>query len=163
MKEWFNNLQTRERNLVLGAALVLAALIVYLLIWEPVTKKVAHLDSSVKAQQAQLTWMQQASQEIKTLQRGSSTQPTSNQGASLINAVERSAKETGINDSVTRTEPQGSNKITVELHDTEFDRLIDWIGILTRRYNARITQFNANRTDIKGHVDARFILSREAS
>ncbi|RUM94919.1 MAG: hypothetical protein DSZ28_00700 [Thiothrix sp.] len=163
MKEWFNNLQTRERNLVLGLALILAVLLIYLLLWEPVTKKVAGLENSVNAQQAQLTWMQQASQEIMALQKGTRPQATSNQGTSLINAVESSAKNTGIRDTITRTEPQGSDKITVELHSTEFDRLVDWIGVLTNQYNAQITQFSASRTDAKGRVDARFILSRESS
>ncbi len=163
MKEWFNNLQTRERNWVLGTALILAVLLVYLLLWEPVTKKVTHLKNAVHAQQNQLTWMQQANQEIKALQAGSGDQPILNQGTSLINAVESSAKQTGIRETVTRIEPQGSDKISVELRATEFDRLIDWIGLLTNQYDAKITQFSASRTDAKGRVDARFILSRKSS
>jgi len=163
MKEWFNNLQTRERNLVLGAALILAALIIYLLLWEPTAKKVAGLKNAVNTQQTQLAWMQQASQEIKALQQGPRPLSTSDQGISLINAVESSAKKTGLSETITRTEPQGSDKITVELRGTEFDRLVDWIGVLTNQYSAQVTQFNASRTDTKGRVDARFILSREAS
>ena len=163
MKEWFNSLQTRERNLVLGAALILAALIIYLLLWEPTAKKVAGLKNAVNTQQTQLAWMQQASQEVKALQKGPLPLSTSNQGLSLINAVENSAKKTGLSETITRTEPQGSDKITVELRGTEFDRLVNWIGVLTNQYSAQVTQFNASRTDAKGRVDARFILSREPS
>ena len=163
MKEWFNNLQTRERNLVLGAAFILAALVIYLLLWEPVTQKVVGLKNSVNTQQAQLAWMQQASREILALQKDSRHPPALNSGTSLINAVENSAKKSGIRDTITRTEPQGSDKIAVELRNTEFDRLVDWIGVLTNQYNARVTQFNASRTDVIGRVDARFILSRESS
>lgn len=163
MKEWFNNLQTRERNLVLGAALILAVLLIYLLLWEPVTNKVAGLKSSVASQQAQLAWMQQANQEIKALQQGTRPRRAFNQGISLINAVENSAKKSGVRETITRTEPQGSDKITVELRGTEFDRLVDWIGVLTNQYSAQVTQFSASRTDIKGRVDARLILSRKSS
>jgi general secretion pathway protein M len=163
MKEWFNNLQARERNLVLGAALMLSALLLYLFLWEPVTNKVSRLQGSIKAQQTQLTWMQQASQEINSLQKNPVSPSASNQGVSLINAVETSAKASGLSSSVTRIEPQGSDKISVQLQAAEFDRLVAWIGVLTNQYGALMQQFSASRTDAKGRVDARFILSRESS
>ena len=162
MKEWLNNLQARERNLILGAALILAALLLYLLLWEPVSKKVTSLKGSVSAQQTQLVWMQQASREVRTLQKNPASGPVGNQGTSLIRAVETSAKETGMRSSVTRMEPQGSDKITVELRGAEFDGLVDWIGILTHQYGASVNQFSATKTDAQGRVDARFILSRES-
>ena len=49
MKEWFANLQPRERLILLGAALLLLPLMIYLLLWEPLDKEVQTLRNSIAA------------------------------------------------------------------------------------------------------------------
>ncbi|HHJ19366.1 MAG TPA: type II secretion system protein M [Gammaproteobacteria bacterium] len=163
MNAWFNGLQDRERYLVVGGAVTLLLLLVYLLLWEPAVSGREKLQKSVVAQRSQLLWMNNASAEVQALQKNSSAGHSSNLRMSLIRAVESSASRTGLRSSVTRMEPQGAKKITVELKQASFDRLVEWIGLLQRDYGASIQQFSASKTDAKGLVDARFILARGAS
>jgi len=68
MKEWFANLQPRERLILIAAGAVLVPLLIWLLLWEPLSKEVETLRLSVNAGQKQLAWLQQASGEVRALQ-----------------------------------------------------------------------------------------------
>ena len=161
MMEWFNTLQTRERYLLGAAAVVVALVLLYTLVWDPVVSSVSRLEKSVAASQRQLVWMQNASAEIRALQRSSGGSARVQRNVSLITAVESSAKRSGVRQQVTRMEPQGAKKISVELKKVNFDRLISWIEVVARQYGASVAQFSASKTDAPGLVDARLIFTRE--
>jgi len=163
MNAWFNGLQDRERYLVVGGSIALALLLIYMLLWEPAASGLGKLEKSVAAQRNQWVWMNDASVEVQQLQKNSASGATENLNMSLIRAVESSAGKTGLRSSVTRMEPQGAGKITVELKQASFDQLMAWIGLLQRDFGASVQQFSASKTDATGLVDARFILSRGSS
>ncbi len=159
MKDWFATLQPRERLILIAAAVLLIPLLIYLLIWEPIGKEVNMLRNSVAAGQKQLSWLQQASSEARALQaNGSATTPQSN--VSLISAVEKSAAERNLRSYLKRIEPQGSDKISIDIDDAAFDDIIYWIGELQTRYGATVAQFSAARSDSPGRVQARLVLTR---
>lgn len=161
MMDWFNTLQARERYLVVGAGVVMVLVLLYSFVWDPVFKKTAQLEKSVAAKQSQIQWMQNAGAEVQALKRSGGV--TVNTTTSLISAVESSARKSGMRDSVTRMEPQGTGKITVELKEADFDRLMVWIGMLDKQFAAAVSQFSASPADAAGRVNARLILTREAS
>ncbi len=159
MKDWFATLQPRERLILMAAALLLVPLLIYLLIWEPVSKEVGSLRTSVNAGQQQVAWLQQASSEARALQAsGNAVTPASN--VSLITAVETSAAERNLRSYLKRIEPQGSNKISIDIDDAAFDDIIHWISELQTRYGATVAQFNASRSDQPGRVQARLVITR---
>ncbi len=161
MMEWFNTLQARERYLLGAAGVVVALVLLYTLVWDPVASSVSRLEQSVSTERRQLLWMQNASQEILALRRSGGSGATTQRNVSLITAVESSAKRGGVRQQVTRMEPQGAKKITVELKKVNFDRLVGWIESLSRQYGATVAQFSASKTDAPGLVDARVIFTRE--
>ena len=160
MKEWFATLQPRERLILIAAALLLLPLLVYLLVWEPIGKEVDTLRTSVSASQKQIAWLQQASSEAKALMAsGTAASPQST--VSLISAVEKSASERNLRSYLKRIEPQGSDKISIDIDDAAFDDIIHWIGELQSRYGATVAQFTASRGDNPGRIQARLVLTRD--
>ncbi len=159
MKEWYANLQERERLILLVAIAVLIPLMLYLLLWEPLSKEVSSLRNSVNAGQKQVAWLQQASQEVKALNAASDTSPRQ-QNVSLISAVESTANQRGIRSEIKRIEPQGNNKISIEIDNAAFDEIIEWISLLQDQYGASVVQFNASGSDQPGRIQARLILER---
>ncbi|HHO69319.1 MAG TPA: type II secretion system protein M, partial [Gammaproteobacteria bacterium] len=69
MKDWFLGLEPRERRLVTAGGVVLALLLVYLVVWEPLAARYRQLQDSVAQQRETLAWMQQAAAQVKALQR----------------------------------------------------------------------------------------------
>ncbi len=162
MMEWFTALQTRERYLIGVAGIVVLLTLLYTLVWDPVASGATKLEKSVSAQKNQLVWMNNARAEIRQLKgSGGNKNNSANRKVSLITAVETSAKRAGVRKTVTRMEPQGSLKITVELKNTDFGRLISWVEMLSQQYGAAVSQFSSSKTDTPGLVNARLIFSRE--
>ena len=160
--EWFNSLQSRERYMLVAAAVVVALVLFYVAVWDPMVSSVARLEKSVDSAQRQLVWMNNASSEILAHRRSGEQPAAARLNVSLITAVETTAKASGVRKAMTRMEPQGSSKITVELKKVDFDQLVGWIEKLGHEYGASVSQFSTRRTDGSGLVDARLIIVRQA-
>ncbi len=163
MMEWFNGLQSRERYLLIVAAVVVVMVLFYTAVWDPMVSSVSRLEKQVDSAQRQLVWMNNASGEILARRRSGGAVAPAGLNVSLITAVETTAKASGVRKAMTRMEPQGSGKITVELKKVDFDQLIGWVEKLAREYGASVVQFSARRTDASGQVDARLIIVRQGA
>lgn len=161
MKEWFYGLQERERLLVGGGAVVLLMLILYLFIWEPVASKYTDLRDSVEVQKETLTWMQQASAQIRVLQRASGGGPRGLGGRSLLAVVDQSARSGGLAAAIKRIEPDGSKGVKVWFEGAAFDPMIIWLGDLTRRYSIEASLITLEPIG-NGRVNARLTLLEPA-
>lgn len=159
MKTWFNALQPRERLIVTIAAIVLTLLLLYLLVWSPVSSRLQTARQDVAADRSLLLWMQKSNADIKKY-KGSTNRKTPNRNISLINAVESSARQAGIRKSITHLEPKGSTSISVQIKAANFDQLIHWQGTMEKQYAAQATQLNIKPTDKPGLVDARIKFTR---
>ena len=159
MKEWYTNLQERERLIIIAAVVILIPLMLYLVLWEPLSRQVDTLRNNVGAAQAQVAWIQQSSQEAKSLQANSGA-PSAKLNVSLISAVETTANQRGIRPQIKRIEPQGNQKISIEIDDASFDKVISWISQLQTEYGASVTQLSASRAERPGRIKARLILKR---
>ncbi len=160
--QWFTSLQTRERYLLGAGSITLILLALYLLLWEPLKTDIAKLRVQDNASGSALTWMHNAQTELQGLKHNQH-QPNIDLKTSLITAVEQSATSKGIRGQIKRIEPQGQQKISVELTLVGFDQLMTWVSFLESRYGTKVVQFHSTQTEKTGLVDARIILTREAS
>ena len=133
MKEWFLGLEPRERLLVAGGAVVLALLLFYVAIIEPISSNYAALRQGVAEQKKTLVWMQGAARQVQTLKR-SSPAARGLGGRSLLAVVDQSARSGGLGDAIKRIEPDGAKGVKVWLEGVAFDPMVLWLGNLTRTY-----------------------------
>lgn len=159
-RDWFEQLQPRERLLVLGASAVLSLLLVYLLLWEPVARQVNDLRQAVKAQRGQLQWMREASSEARALQAQPHVNLPGGAGGSLIGSVESTLSRAGLRGNVRHIEPSGNDKISLDLRGVPFNALIGWLNEIQMASGAAVEDFTASRSDAEGLVDARLSLKR---
>jgi general secretion pathway protein M len=162
MKEWFAGLEPRERLLVSGGAVVLVLLLLYVVIWEPISSGYRNLQEDVAEQKQTLAWMQQAASQIKTLQRSSTGEVRGLGGRSLLAVVDQSARSGGLGDSIKRIEPDGSKGVKVWLEGVAFDPMILWLGKLTRTYQIE-TSLITIEPQGGGRVNARLTLLEPAA
>lgn len=162
MKEWFLSLNARERLIVAGGAIVLAILLIYSLTWAPLNRTLGSLRTHVQSQQEQLTWMREASQEVRALQR---TQPRRIQtgNKSLLSLVDQSATQAGLKSSLQRMDPEGDDGLKLQLSDVSFDRLILWLGDLEKKFGISVSSLALTHAQKPGHVEARLTLERPST
>lgn len=159
MNAWWSGLSDRERWLVGGGGAAAVALLIYLLVWEPFRDGLADRRQTVAALRADLAWMQQAAAELKRLQAdpGGPARPAG-QRPSLLILVDQSARAAGLGEAVKRVEPQGADKIRIQLEDAGFDALIRWLGALEREHGVFTDNAAISPKSTAGRVDARLIL-----
>lgn len=160
MKEWFYSLQPRERLMVTGCAVVVGIAFVYLLIWAPFAEKHAQLATNVKAGQSALTWMQQASQELRQLRQTDPRLAAAKDTRSLLSIIDSSAKQASVRDPITHMEPEGDDGVSLSMDNADFDATIQWLGMLKRSYHVEIVRASISPSETPGKVDSQFSLQR---
>ena len=157
MKDWFANLEPRERLMISSGGLVLLVLLLYLIIWEPVAGNYQALQDGVAEQKKTLLWMKQAAAELQVLRRRGSGAARGLGGRSLLAVVDQSARSGGLGPSIKRIEPEGSKGVKVWLEGVAFDPMILWLGKITRTYQIE-TSLITIEPQGGGRVNARLTL-----
>jgi general secretion pathway protein M len=162
MKNWFAQLAPRERlTLILGAA-VAVPLLLYVLVWGPLSREVDALETRVVEQQETLTWMQSAAAEVRQLRATGRQAPPESTGGSLLSIVNQSAQRMQLSGSIQRMNPQGDQGIELQLTGVAFDRFVRWLGELETTHGISVTSLSLSRATAPGQVDVRLTLERAA-
>lgn len=160
MKQYWQNLQERERRLVIAGAVVLALLLLYAAVWSPFQDHVRSTRERVAAQQETLAWMQQAAAEINRLRgRTPSARPT---GASLLTVTDQVARAQGLTEALQRVQPDGQKGVRVWLEGAAFDSVLRWLDTLVARHGVTVSSFTVEAGAAPGQVNARIVLEEAA-
>lgn len=157
MKDWFNGLESRERSLLIGGAVVLLLLVLYAAVWEPFANSYQALRTGVEEQQKTLAWMQQAAARVQILRRSSPGAGRGLGGRSLLAVIDQSARSSGLGESIKRLEPDGRSGAKLWLEAVSFDDMILWLGKLTRASQVQTSVITIEPRG-NGRVDARLTL-----
>ncbi|MGD8884356.1 MAG: type II secretion system protein M [Gammaproteobacteria bacterium] len=164
MKEWYNNLEPRERRILIIGAGVLVIAMLYLLGWEPLVNKTAKLRDSIDTNQELVSWMENAAEQAQQMQAQISARgPTGKKsGQSLLGTIDRTAKAGDLGKSVKRVQPDGQTKARVWLENANFDAMIKWLESLQRQQGIRIVTSVIEKQEEAGIVNARLVLEGSA-
>ena len=163
IKAWFNSLQSRERNLIISAGVILGIIMLYSLMWSPFVQSLQQLRMGVETAEDNLVWMKQAEQEVRQSKIGRGTRkPQSLQGRSLLGVVDQTRAKSQIPDAK-RIEEEGKNGVRVTIENVPFDKLILWFGILQRQYGIEVADLIVDKQENEGLVNVRLILQGPGS
>lgn len=161
MKNWFQTLESREQIFVLGGGIVVVIALFFALVWMPLDKGQASLESSVE------TW-ERSLAELRPLkglqQRGGSTSTASraNTQQTPVVIVDRTLRARGLDRSLKRSQPTTSSGIRVEFEGVAFDDLVLWLNDLSNQYAMHVasgSMSTANRAG-PGRINATLTLER---
>ncbi|MFO7760681.1 MAG: type II secretion system protein M [Desulfobia sp.] len=161
MKSYFTNLTRRERMSLIAGSLICASLLVYVLIVEPFQDAVTNYHRQIQIRQDDFTWMQQTAQEIMQLRQTSIQKDNPVSSLSPLAAINASAKKLGLSKALNRMEPEGRDKVRVQMDKVLFDDVIRWLALLKKSYSIEAGEFRAESRDRAGYVDARITLVRK--
>ena len=148
LKNYWQQLEVRER-LVLGWGMVIVSLIIfYTLIWQPWHKALASMENDIQAYRQNLVWMQQQAEILSggAGQQAQNAKPQSNE--SLLSIVEKTAKANKVGKSIQQMVPTSSDsQVRVVLEEADFNQWLRWIDQLFKQYDVNIKQLSAERDD----------------
>ncbi len=160
-KERWQQMAPRERLLVGIAAGVVALMLGFLLIWQPLFGSTARLREEVAGQRELLQWLHAVEPEVQRL-RGERSVPGTARGGSLMSLVDQTSNASGLKSFVTRIQPEGDKEVRVWLEQAPYDEVMRWLITLELDAGVRIVEFNVSRGPSPGLVAARINLQRGA-
>lgn len=123
MKAWFNSLQPREQQMVLGLTVVVVLLFAWLGIWQPLHEGRQQAQRQLQARERDLVWMEQSAVRLKQAKQ-QTVRPTS---GSLSQQVSTSASQFGV--TLSRIQPR-QHGLQVWVDNVRYDSLIRWFNAL---------------------------------
>jgi len=149
------SMNERERRMVLiGGAVAVVLLIVGVLF--PLDHSVSLTQDRIGKKQADLAWMKGVAPELASAGPGVSQATTTQE--SLLVVVDRAAREAGLGNSLTSSEPNGPGGLRVRLEKAPFDTLIGWVARLNEQHGIRVESANIDNAGAPGLVNAGFVL-----
>lgn len=160
MKDWFDSLETRERQFVaIGAFAVLIAL-GYTLGWAPLDKKHEMLKADVENWESSLAELRPL--RFSTSNGGQRPGPVLGSQQSPIIIVDQTLRSRGLDRYRQRSQPTSSNGIRVEFENVAFDELVLWLGDLSEQYAMHVQagSFGTGTQVGAGRINATLTLER---
>ncbi len=158
-QEWFRSLAPRERLLVSIGSVVVAITILYLGIWEPLSKAHSKREIDLAAAQALAQRLEVIAATVQKAQVNAGD-PVVSTGASLLSTVDQVSKTGTLGKPLTRIQPEGDHEVKVWIDEVSFEALVRWISELEGRYGISIQTADLDRGTLPGQVNVRLSLVR---
>lgn len=155
MKDWFDSLQPREKQLLLSAAAIIALLVIYSLIWRPLVGKLEQTRAALVTERQNLNMIKTLQAQAKQLQASAQAKKGNALDGSLLKVVD-STRESAQLPAAKRIEPEGKNSIRIWIEEVPFDKLMMWIGRLQRQYHIEVSDLLIDKQK-PGIVNAKII------
>lgn len=159
MNAWWQNLNTREKRLVILAAVLLGTALLWLVVAKPLLQHNQLLKQDIEDARGIQAQLQKQAGQISQLNRNGAAKQQTFSG-SLHNQVIKTLKQHQLDGSGTSSESNGADSVTLKLEAKPFDALIQALAQLEGRYAIRITRMKLEPADKTGTVDADITLER---
>lgn len=159
VSQWFNALQKRERNIVIGGSISFFVMMFYLIIWEPITSNYEQQQLSNQSQRQLYSWMKQAANEIQAINASGGSFASRFRNQSISSLADRSASTTGIKPYINKID-QSKDGVKVNLKQASFDMLVNWLTDLENKYGITTTRIKIEKSITPGAVNADITLER---
>jgi general secretion pathway protein M len=150
-------LAPRERRTLVLGGFALAAIVAYLVVWEPLAQSRDAWRTRVVAAETDLAWMRAAASRLQAAGPGAAPQAATD-GRSLLARVDAGAREAGLASALLRVEPIAAGQVRVTFEQAGFDALMQWLERMSQQQGVRVTELSVQRADGVGLVDARVSL-----
>lgn len=145
MKDWWLQLNSRERQLVGGLGVVVVVFIFYSFVWQPLNDNIEQGKRKLERQQSLLSWV---TSETARYQANKGNGRVSSSG-SLSSVINRTARSNGI--TIARVQPQ-SNDIQVWIDNASFSGLLTWLEQLSVNEGIQVKNIDLTSTEQSGQV-----------
>jgi general secretion pathway protein M len=160
MIEWWQNLGDRERSLLGIGGVLLALMLLYVMVLEPLQAKVASINTLRTASSATLQRMNVIAEQAATLRAQQIESGTLPDDLSLQRAVDESAQAASLRDKISSLTQDSAISVKMMMQGTPLTQSLMWLLTLRQQYGIRISELEATRGDAAGTANLSVTLTR---
>jgi len=149
MNAWWQQLNIREKRLVISMGFVFIIFIFYNLVWQPLNDNLVKAKDKLARQEALLTWVVDNTARYQQIKKNSKGDK---RGGSLSSIVNRTANQHQL--TITRMQPQG-NDLQVWIDTASFTQLLFWLEHLASNEALKVKAIDLTNTERAGEVRVR--------
>ncbi len=154
LRQWYEAREPREQRILLVGG-VLAALILLIGALLPLNRAVIAAQARVERKQSDLVFLREVGPTLATL----GPAPVAPQGAeSLVVLIDRSARESGLGQSLTGSQPSGEGSMRVQFEKADFNAWVAWLARLVNQHGLRVEAATTEATAEPGVVNASVVV-----
>jgi general secretion pathway protein M len=161
MKDWYDNLETREQAFVMVGAFFVVIALIYGFLWSPLDRNQKAAAASVDNWQRSLAELQPLRSLAASGNMAINTAVPDSQQAPII-VVDQTLRSRGLEQYRRRSQPTSSNGIRVEFENVAFDELVLWLGDLSDQHGMHVKagSLSAVSGSGPGRINASLTLER---
>lgn len=158
MKEWWSKLGLREKQLILLGGSIASVLIMYWILWRPLSHVVAQLRNDITQGQNTLPWMQVADKKMTELESRLKTRE-SRRPTAILSTLQTLLKSSPFSTKYSQLQQVEESSASVTLKDVNFDTLTTWLIQLWNEHDLLVTQATVQSTQTPGIVNATLVIA----
>lgn len=158
LKDWYTQLEQRERRAVAVGGVALLFAMFYFGFWSPLLGKVDAMRKRIAAQQETLAWMQGAEARINQLGGAASMNKGNLTPVALLTLLQDQVNDDGLHDALTQLKQAGTDSIHLQFKNVSFDRVVALLIAVIQQHQVSVTLFNATAQARPGLVDVNVML-----
>ncbi|UYM15404.1 type II secretion system protein M [Endozoicomonas euniceicola] len=139
-------LSSRDRQALQWLSAFLAAALLYLFIWEPLSSWNSSQKEDYERQQVVLQWMNDNYQSAKDQQRKQKTAGGQREISSIVSGT---AKQAGV--TLSRVQPDRKG-LGVWIEDAAYQKFLSWLVVLNTKFNLTVQQVRLDKGKEEGRV-----------
>lgn len=155
LRTWYERQSERDQR-VLRWGGVVAVIIVILGVLVSLQRGLVKARAHLAEQQADLVWMRSMAPTLAAAGPGPAATPTNE---SLVVLIDRTARESGLAQALTGSQPSGNAAMRVQLENADFNLLIGWLSRLGSQLGVRVENASVTASSA-GVVNATVLLQR---
>jgi type II secretory pathway component PulM len=160
MRERWNLLALREKQILGVGAVFIIACLIYLLLWLPLTNRTESMRKQIKSNQALLVWMQEAEKKISAGEKPlKQTSLTPSEG-SLLSIVQKQINRTPLVSALTDLHQLETDSVQLTFQKVSFDQLMKWLIQITAQEALFIVQLTVTPSASPGIADVVLVLKQ---
>lgn len=156
LTNWYERQSERDQR-VLRWGSVIVVVMVILGVLVPLQRALSKARTHVAQQQADLVWMRSMAPTLAAAGPGPAATPSSE---SLVVVIDRTARESGLAQALTGSQPSGNGAMRVQLENADFNLLIGWLSRLGSQMGVRVESASVTTSGGAGVVNATVLLQR---
>jgi len=157
----WQQLEPRQRRLIVLAGAVLVAALLYVWVWEPLAQAREAERERIAQQQALLNWLEAVAPVAERL-RANGQASRDLGGRSLLGLTDETARAAGLAGAMARIEPVGDGEVRVWLEGADFVAVMGWLEDFSRSRPVEVGQLQIDRAGAEGRVNVRVTLVSNA-